>query len=36
MRILLIVGLCLLLAACQASGTHEGANLFANVFTFEF
>jgi len=36
MRAIFLVILCLMVASCQASGTHEGANLFANILTLEF
>ena len=36
MRIVLALLLVVFLSSCQASGTHKGANLFANILTLEF
>jgi predicted small secreted protein len=36
MRVIALLLLCFLLASCQASGTHKGASVSANIFSLEF
>ena len=36
MKLVALFLLCLFLSACQASGTHKGASVSANIFSLEF